>query len=54
MFQILNKQKQRVIDGKYSKEAFIFLVDQALEKGKITQEEHDELITFNEGAKEIQ
>lgn len=48
MYKILSKQKQRVIEGKYDKESFIFLVDQAYEKGKITKKERDELETFEE------
>lgn len=49
MYKILSSQKKRVIEGKYSKDDFIFLVNQAYEKGKITEEQKDELITFDEG-----
>lgn len=46
MYRILNNQKRRVIDGKYSKENYIFLVEQAYKKKKITKEEYQELIDF--------
>lgn len=48
MYKILSKQKQRVIDGKYDKDSFIFLVDQAYEKKKITDDQYKELIEFDE------
>lgn len=48
MYRILSNQKKRVIEGKYSKDNFIFLVNQAFEKGKITEEQHKELIDFTE------
>lgn len=44
MYRILSNQKKRVIEGKYSKESYLFLVEQAFEKGKITKEEYNELI----------
>ena len=46
MYRILNNQKSRVIDGKYSKDSYIFLVEQAYNKNKITKEEYQELIDF--------
>ena len=46
MYRILNNQKIRVIDGKYSKENYVFLVEQAYKKKKITKEEYQELIDF--------
>lgn len=48
MYKILSNQKKRVLQGKYNKDDFAFLVEQAFEKGKITQEERDELITFED------
>ena len=47
MYVILNNQKSRVIEGKYSKDSYLFLVGQAFEKGKLTEEEYKELIKFN-------
>lgn len=47
MYRILSNQKKRVIEGKYDKDSFIFLVKQAYEKGKLTEEEYKELIEFN-------
>lgn len=44
MYRILSNQKSRVIDGKYSKDSYLFLVEQAFEKGKLTEEEYNELI----------
>lgn len=44
MYKILSKQKKRVIEGKYSKDSYLFLVEQAFEKGKLTEEEYNELI----------
>ena len=35
MYRILNNQKSRVIDGKYSKDNYIFLVEQAYKKQNI-------------------
>lgn len=46
MYRILNNHKSRVIDGKYSKENYVFLVEQAYKKKKITKEEYQELIDF--------
>ena len=46
MYRILNNQKIRVIDGKYSTDNYIFLVEQAYKKKKITKEEYQELIDF--------
>ena len=46
MYRILNNQKIRVIDRKYSKDNYIFLVEQAYKKKKITKEEYQELIDF--------
>ena len=46
MYRILNNQKSRVIDGKYSKENYVFLVEQAYKKNKITKAEYQELIYF--------
>ena len=46
MYRILNNQKSRVIDGKYSQDNYIFLVEQAYKKKKITKAEYQELIDF--------
>ena len=46
MYRILNNQKSRVIEGKYSKESYLFLVEQAYKKNKITKEEYQDLIDF--------
>lgn len=46
MYRILNNQKSRVIEGKYSKDNYIFLVEQAYNKKKITKAEYQELIDF--------
>lgn len=48
MYRILNNQKKRVIEGKYDKDSFIFLVKQAYEKGKITEEQKNDLIEFDD------
>ena len=48
MYNILSKQKERVIKKLYSKESFIFLVEQAYDNKKITKKQYDELITFEE------
>lgn len=48
MFRILSNQKKRVIEGKYSKDNYIFLVNQAYEKGKITEEQKNDLIKFDD------
>lgn len=48
MYRILSNQKKRVIEGKYSQDNFIFLVNQAYEKGKITEEQKNDLIEFND------
>ena len=47
MYRVLNNQKNRVIDGKYSKDNYIFLVEQAFKKNKITKSEYQELIDFS-------
>lgn len=47
MYRILSNQKKRVIEGKYSKDSYLFLVEQAFEKGKLTGEEYKELIEFS-------
>lgn len=48
MYRILSNQKKRVIEGKYSKDSYLFLVEQAFKKGKLTEEEYKELIDFTE------
>lgn len=48
MYRILSNQKRRVNEGKYSKDNFIFLVNQAFEKGKITEEQKNDLIEFDD------
>lgn len=48
MYRILSNQKSRVIDGKYSKKSYLFLVEQAYKKDKITKTEYQELIDFAE------
>lgn len=48
MYRILSNQKKRVIEGKYSKDNYIFLVNQACEKGKITEEQKNDLIEFDD------
>nr|DAZ50682.1 MAG TPA: Protein of unknown function (DUF2680) [Caudoviricetes sp.] len=48
MYKILSNQKKRVIEGKYDKDSFIFLVKQAYEKGKITEEQKNDLIEFDD------
>ncbi len=48
MYRILSNQKKRVIEGKYSKDNYIFLVNQAYEKGKITEEQKNNLIEFDD------
>lgn len=48
MYRILSNQKKRVIEGKYDKDSFIFLVKQAFEKGKITEEQKNNLIEFDD------
>lgn len=48
MYRILSNQKKRVIECKYSKDNFIFLVNQAYEKGKITEEQKNDLIEFDD------
>ena len=47
MYRILNNQKSRVIDGKYSKENYVFLVEKDYKKKKITKAEYKDLIDFN-------
>ena len=47
MYRILNNQKSRVIDGKYSKDNYIFLVEQAFKKNKINKEEYQDLIDIS-------
>jgi hypothetical protein len=46
MYKILSNQKSRVIDGKYSKDNYIFLVEQAYKRNKITKAQYHELIEF--------
>ena len=46
MYKILSNQKKRVVDGKYSKESYLFLVSQAYQKNKITESQYNELIEF--------
>lgn len=48
MYRILSNQKKRVLEGKYDKDSFIFLVKQAYEKGKITEEQKNDLIEFDD------
>lgn len=48
MYRILSNQKKRVLEGKYDQDNFIFLVNQAFERGKLTEEEYKELIDFAE------
>lgn len=48
MYKILSNQKKRVIEGKYDKDSFIFLVKQAFEKGKITEGQKNDLIEFDD------
>ena len=48
MYRILINQKKRVLEGKYSKDNYIFLVNQAYEKGKITEEQKNDLIEFDD------
>ena len=48
MYRILSNQKKRVIEGKYDKDSFIFLVNQAYEKNKITEEQKNNLIEFDD------
>ena len=48
MYKILSNQKKRVIEGKYSKDDFIFLVEQAYNKKKITKEQYEELLAFED------
>lgn len=48
MYRILSNQKKRVLEGKYNQDNFIFLVNQAFERGKLTEEEYKELIDFAE------
>ena len=47
MYRILNNKKIRVIDGKYSKDNYIFLVEKAYNRKKITKEEYQDLIDFS-------
>ena len=46
MYRILSNKKSRVIDEKYSKDNYIFVVEQAYKKKKITKAEYQELIDF--------
>ena len=48
MYRILSNQKKIVIEGKYDKDNYIFLVNQAYEKGKITEEQKNDLIEFDD------
>ena len=47
MYMILSNQKKRVIEGKYSKDSYLFLVEQAYKKKKITKAEYQDLIDFS-------
>ena len=47
MYRILSNQKRMVIDGQYSKDNYVFLVEQAYKKNKITKEEYQDLIDFS-------
>lgn len=47
MYRILINQKKRVIEGKYSKDSYLFLVEQAYKKNKITKAEYQDLIDFS-------
>ena len=47
MYRILNNQKNRVIEGKYSKDSYLFLVEQAYNRKKITKAEYQDLIDFS-------
>lgn len=47
MYKILSNQKKRVIESKYSKDNYIFLVEQAYKKKKITKAEYQDLIDFS-------
>ena len=53
MYRILSNQKKRVIEGKYSKDSYLFLVEQAFEKGKITEEQKNDLIKFDEKSETV-
>ena len=46
MYRILSNQKKIVIEGKYSKDSYLFLVEQAYKKNKITKAEYQDLIDF--------
>lgn len=48
MYRILSNQKKRIIEGKYSKESYLFLVEQAYKKKKITKAEYNELSEFED------
>lgn len=48
MYKILSNQKKRVLEGKYDQDNFIFLVNQAFERGKITEEQKNNLIEFDD------
>lgn len=48
MYKILSNQKKRVLEGKYDQDNFIFLVNQAFERGKITEEQKNDLIEFDD------
>ena len=51
MYKILRNQKKRVVEGKHTKDNFIFLVEQAFNKKKITKAQYEELIEFEEEEK---
>ena len=44
---ILNNQKKRVIECKYSRDSYLFLVEQAYNRKKITKSEYQDLIDFS-------
>lgn len=48
MYRILSNQKKRVLEGKYDQDIFIFLVNQAFERGKITEEQKNDLLEFDD------
>lgn len=47
MYRILSNQKKRVIEGKYNKDSYLFLVEQAYNRKKITKAEYQDLIDFS-------
>ena len=47
MYKILSNHKKRVIESKYSKDSYLFLVEQAYNRKKITKAEYQDLIDFS-------